>query len=245
MSAPRTFQKDSTSKTVYVMLHDSVTFLGKTGLVFGDITGSYVRPLGSRQSITMATQTVTGAYSSGGFVEIDATNQPGLYRFDLPDAALATGVVEATVSLKATGVLTDHTTIYLTDYDPNAAGASEAAIADAVWDEARAGHVGAGSFGQGVASVQGNVTGSVASVTVVDDKVDYALSTPGLAAVWDVEAETGFSFKGLMRLMASALVGKSSGGGKTFRDLPDTKPRITATTDGSGNRTAVTKDVTD
>jgi len=38
-------------------------------------------------------------------------------------------------------------------------------IADQVWDEARAGHVGAGSFGQGVASVQGNVTGSVASVT--------------------------------------------------------------------------------
>ena len=41
---------------------------------------------------------------------------------------------------------------------------SAAAIADAVWDEARAGHVSAGSFGEGVASVQGNVTGSVASV---------------------------------------------------------------------------------
>lgn len=37
-------------------------------------------------------------------------------------------------------------------------------VADQVWDELRAGHVGAGSFGQGVASVQGNVTGSVASV---------------------------------------------------------------------------------
>jgi hypothetical protein len=42
---------------------------------------------------------------------------------------------------------------------------SAAVIADAVWDEARSGHVAAGSFGQGVASVQGNVTGSVASVT--------------------------------------------------------------------------------
>jgi hypothetical protein len=38
------------------------------------------------------------------------------------------------------------------------------AIIDKVWDEARAGHVGAGSFGEGVTSVQGNVTGSVASV---------------------------------------------------------------------------------
>ena len=33
--------------------------------------------------------------------------------------------------------------------------------ADAVWDEARADHVAAGSFGQGVASVQGNVTGNL------------------------------------------------------------------------------------
>ena len=38
-------------------------------------------------------------------------------------------------------------------------------VTDEVWDEARAGHVAAGSFGEGAASVQGNVTGSVASVT--------------------------------------------------------------------------------
>ena len=38
-------------------------------------------------------------------------------------------------------------------------------IADAVHDELRADHVIAGSFGQGAASVQGNVTGSVGSVT--------------------------------------------------------------------------------
>jgi hypothetical protein len=40
-----------------------------------------------------------------------------------------------------------------------------AEIADGVWDEARSGHTTAGTFGQGVASVQGNVTGSVGSVT--------------------------------------------------------------------------------
>ena len=38
-------------------------------------------------------------------------------------------------------------------------------IVDAVWNEARSGHVTAGTFGEGVATVQGNVTGSVASVT--------------------------------------------------------------------------------
>lgn len=47
---------------------------------------------------------------------------------------------------------------------PTGSAPSAATIADAVWDEARAGHVAAGSFGEGIASVQGNVTGSVASV---------------------------------------------------------------------------------
>ena len=41
---------------------------------------------------------------------------------------------------------------------------TSAANADAVWDEARSGHVAAGSFGEGAASVQGNVTGSVGSL---------------------------------------------------------------------------------
>ena len=62
-------------------------------------------------------------------------------------------------------------------------------IADAVWDEARADHTAAGSFGQGAASVQGNITGSVASVTnpvtagIVSDKTGYALSAGGVSAV--------------------------------------------------------------
>jgi len=46
----------------------------------------------------------------------------------------------------------------------NTAPPTAAAIADAVWDEARADHTSSGTFGQGVSSVQGNVTGSVASV---------------------------------------------------------------------------------
>jgi hypothetical protein len=58
----------------------------------------------------------------------------------------------------------------------------EDAVADKVWDESRAGHVGAGSFGEGVASVQGDVTGSVGSLGVtakadVNAEVDSALNT--------------------------------------------------------------------
>lgn len=57
-----------------------------------------------------------------------------------------------------------------------------AAIADATWDEARADHTANGTFGQGAASVQGNVTGSTNSVTTGvtvttnNDKTGYALT---------------------------------------------------------------------
>lgn len=47
------------------------------------------------------------------------------------------------------------------------------------------------------------------------------------------------------RLILAAIAGKSTGGGTatiTFRDVADSKARITATVDGSGNRTAVTLD---
>jgi len=45
---------------------------------------------GTLTSISLATQTVTGAYSSGGFVKIDDTHAPGGYRFDIPAACIAT-----------------------------------------------------------------------------------------------------------------------------------------------------------
>jgi len=46
------------------------------------------------------------------------------------------------------------------------------------------------------------------------------------------------------RLAASVLFGKStiSGSNRKYRDKADTKDRISATTDGNGQRTAVTLD---
>jgi len=58
----------------------------------------YTRPGAAPVAITLATQTVTGAYVSGGFVEIDSTNCPGLYRFDIPNAALAIGADQVMIS---------------------------------------------------------------------------------------------------------------------------------------------------
>ena len=45
---------------------------------------------GTLTAVSLVTQTVTGAYSSGGFVQISSTNAPGQYRFDIPNVCLAT-----------------------------------------------------------------------------------------------------------------------------------------------------------
>lgn len=68
-------------------------------------------------------------------------------------------------ALELDGGVYRYTTNALEQAPTGGSAPSAADVADAVWDEARAGHTTAGTFGQGVASVQGNVTGSVASVS--------------------------------------------------------------------------------
>ncbi len=67
------------------------------------------------------------------------------------------------------------------------------------------------------------------------------------AGVWAEILEGTLDATEVMRIMLSALAGKSSGGGTgtvAFRDDADSKDRISATVDSTGDRTAVTKDGT-
>jgi hypothetical protein len=89
-------QAGATSQSVNIFAQNSssTTGGGLTGLVY-NTSGlvAYYTFAGANAtavSITLATlATVTTAWSSGGFKEIQATNMPGLYRFDIPNAALA------------------------------------------------------------------------------------------------------------------------------------------------------------
>lgn len=91
--AKRTFKAGSTSQTIDIFIQDttSSTGGGLSGLVFNSLNlKAYYRKgaTGAATSIPLVTQTVGGAWSSGGFVEIDATNMTGIYRFDVPDIIL-------------------------------------------------------------------------------------------------------------------------------------------------------------
>lgn len=116
-------KKGSTDVTLIVFIQDSTstTGAGKTGLAWntGSLVCYYARPRVASAQLSLATQTVTGAHSDGGFVEIDSTNLPGFYRLDLSDAVVATGVDSVAVMLKgATGMAPTPLEIMLVAYDP-------------------------------------------------------------------------------------------------------------------------------
>lgn len=134
--------KGSADVTLYVFVPDSAstTGAGKTGIAHNaaGLVASYVRPLGSRTAITLATQTVTGAHSDGGWVEVDATNMPGVYRLDLPDAVCASGVNSVVVFLHgASGMAPVVLEIMLTAVNPqDAVRAGLTALPNAAADAA-------------------------------------------------------------------------------------------------------------
>jgi hypothetical protein len=74
----------------------STTGAGLTGLVYNSSgLKAYYRigATGASTAITLATQTATGVWSSGGFAEIDSTNMKGAYRLDIPDAVAASSAM--------------------------------------------------------------------------------------------------------------------------------------------------------
>ena len=95
-----------TDQTIYVRLRDSTTGLAKTGLVFNSAGAAcyYTLPGAAAVQIALATQTVNGAHSDGGFVLVSDTNAKGLYRLDLPDAAIASGKYSI-ISIEFDGII--------------------------------------------------------------------------------------------------------------------------------------------
>lgn len=100
-----TIVKDFTDQTVDIFVQDSsvTTGAGLTGLAYNtaSLVCYYRRgATGSATALTLASQTVGGAHTDGGFVEVSSANMPGLYRLDLSDAIVATGVDRVYIELK-------------------------------------------------------------------------------------------------------------------------------------------------
>jgi hypothetical protein len=95
----------------------------------------------------------------------------------------------------------------------------------------------AGTFASGRPETNASHFAGTAYATALAAEVD---------AVWDEQVDGTVTARQSVRLANATLAGKASGLGSTtavYRDLADTKDRISATVDADGNRTAVTRDV--
>lgn len=107
----RIIVKGALDQSIYFTALDSASTTGgrKTGIAHNaaGLTAYYTRNRGAATSIALASLAAAdSAHSDGGWREIDSTNAPGLYRLDLPDAAVASGADSVVITIKgATGMV--------------------------------------------------------------------------------------------------------------------------------------------
>jgi hypothetical protein len=191
-------------------------YLGATGLTFATsgLAAYYVRNQAAPVAITLVTQTATGAWTSGGFAEIDSSLVPGVYRLDVPNAAFAAGASDVTivvrgasgtngavltVTLSSGGLTAAQTASAVWDASRSAyatagtfgeyvnVNVNSGAIADAVWDEARSGHTTVGTFGQYVNAELVTPVSAATSVHIGP----YQLLADGLGADQPLDINVG------------------------------------------------------
>ena len=92
----RWIKAGATSQTIDIFVLDSSSTIGAglTGLVFNTAgLTCYFRKgaLGTPTAVALATLAlVTTAWATGGFIAVDATYMPGVYRLDIPDVVIDT-----------------------------------------------------------------------------------------------------------------------------------------------------------
>jgi hypothetical protein len=99
VNAPIT--RGSTSKSVFIYM-TGPTGLPIAGKVFNatGMVASYAGTALARVAITLVDlASITTAWASGGFKEVDATNHIGWYRLDVPNAALALAADEVVITV--------------------------------------------------------------------------------------------------------------------------------------------------
>lgn len=94
-NASNTIAPTSTSQSIEL-------YLGVTGLTAttAGLNARYNRTRSTSVSIPLVARTITQAWVAGGFAEVNSVNMPGIYRLDLPDAAVASGADDVTVVVR-------------------------------------------------------------------------------------------------------------------------------------------------
>lgn len=81
-------------------------YLGATGVSYNNssINAFYLRQNSNPVSIGLTFVSSTGSWKSGGFVEVESSTLPGVYRFDLPNEMLVSGVNNANLIIRGSNL---------------------------------------------------------------------------------------------------------------------------------------------
>jgi hypothetical protein len=169
-----TIAPGSTSQSIEV-------YLGTVGLTASTagLSARYNRSRTPSVNIPLVARVIdgtapTGGWTAGGFAEVDSVNMPGVYRLDLPDAALAAGADDVTVVVRgASGTNGAVMTIKL-----SSGGLTGAQTATAVWGASVSGYTTLGDFGGVLNEVLGLTYGIDAAVIQLPVNIwDYPLTS--------------------------------------------------------------------
>ncbi len=105
----------STDVTTYFALRLSATGAEATGLTVTNFDLQYVRSGAAPAAKVDASAlgATDSAHADNSAIEVDVTDQPGLYRVDWPDAAFAPGVREVVLAVKCATAFTEHLRVEL------------------------------------------------------------------------------------------------------------------------------------
>jgi energy-coupling factor transporter ATP-binding protein EcfA2 len=159
-------KQGSTSRSVAVFIGDSRsgTGAGLTGLVHnsaGLVAYYKADTAATATAISLVTATV-GTFTSGGFKEIDATNQPGWYELGIPNAALSAGKIVTITLHGAANMVPASVTVELDQVDyQDGVRAGLTALPNAVFGAT-------GGFGPGIVRAGTAQSGSTSSTLKLD-----------------------------------------------------------------------------
>jgi len=108
----------TTSKIIRVKMVAAADGTGTTGLAFSDMTITYIREGDAGETAITPVAGTIGTWLSGGWLQVDATNMPGVYEFGTPDACLANGSESVVIQFRATDQLSTEVEITLTARRP-------------------------------------------------------------------------------------------------------------------------------
>lgn len=200
----RIIVKGAIDQSIYFTVIDSTSTTGarRTAIAHNaaGLTAYYVRNRGVATVISLASLAAAdSAHSDGGWREIDATNAPGLYRLDLPDAAVASGADSVVVTVKgAANMVQVDVEIQLVALDIQAATipanvtqyGGVAGTFSGGRPEVNASHAGGTAWGSGAITAASLATGAITAAKFAAGAVDAAaLATDAVAeiadGVWD------------------------------------------------------------